>query len=76
MKKVKILISGRVQRVGFRYWVKGKLNKLGIRGEVKNLDDGRVAVELEGEDSLVKEMIEKCKEGPPLARVDRVEEVG
>jgi len=53
-RKVRILISGRVQ------------------GE--NLPDGRVEAEFEGEAGKVNEMINLCRKGPRLARVDRLEE--
>lgn len=75
MAKAHILISGQVQGVGFRYFVKGKLAELGVSGSIENLPDGRVEAEFEGEESKVKEMIEWCREGPPLAKVSRVEVV-
>lgn len=71
--KAQIFISGQVQRVGFRYFVKGKLAELGLTGWVKNLPDGRVEVELEGEKERIETMIAWCKEGPPLARVRQVD---
>lgn len=73
MKKVRILISGRVQGVGFRFWVKGKVKELGLNGWVRNLETGQVEVVLEGEESLVKKMVSECKQGPMLARVDKME---
>ena len=73
MKKVRLLISGRVQGVGFRFWVKGKVKELGLNGWVRNLETGQVEVVLEGEESLVKKMIKECQQGPMLARVDKME---
>ena len=73
MKKVRILISGRVQGVGFRFWVKGKVKELGLNGWVRNVETGQVEVVLEGEESLVKKMVSECKQGPMLAQVDKME---
>lgn len=72
IKKVRLIISGRVQGVGFRFWVNGKVKELGLNGWVRNLETGQVEVVLEGEESLVKKMVKECKQGPMLARVDKV----
>jgi len=74
-KRVRVLISGRVQRVGFRYWVRGKAEELGLAGWVRNLEDGKVEAVFEGEREKVKQMVGKCKEGQALSRVDKVEEI-
>jgi len=71
--RVRILISGRVHGVGFRYWVKRQAERLGVGGWVRNMDDGRVAAELRGQKKAVERMIRQCKQGPPLSRVDQVE---
>lgn len=75
MKSVKLIIYGQVQGVGFRYWVRGQFKELGIEGEVWNNDDGTVGVEfqrkMEGSDPSNK-LIETLKQGPPLARVEKV----
>ncbi len=73
-RKVRILISGRVQGVFFRAFVRKNMKKLGVCGWVKNLPDGRVEAEFEGEAGKVNEMINLCRKGPRLARVDRLEE--
>ncbi len=73
IKKVRLIISGRVQGVGFRFWVKGKVKELGLNGWVRNLETGQVEVVLEGEESLVKKMVSECRQGPMLARVDKME---
>lgn len=41
-------VDGRVQGVGFRYWVRGRAGDLGLRGSATNLADGRVAIVAEG----------------------------
>lgn len=67
-----VFIKGWVQGVAFRYWARNEASKLGLTGWVRNLEDGRVEAVFEGEKEKVEEMIEKCKEGPYLSRVEEV----
>lgn len=54
MARVEVLVSGRVQGVGFRYWVRRRAEPLGLAGAATNLPDGRVEVVAEGpRDGLV-----------------------
>lgn len=73
MKRVNTKIHGIVQHVGFRNFVRKNAEKLGITGWVKNNFDGSVEAIFEGDDGAVSEIIEKCKKGPLLALVDKVE---
>jgi len=73
MKTVKLYISGLVQGVFFRAFVKEKAEEIGVNGYVKNLDDGRVEVVIEGYDNDVNRMIEVCKKGPKGSRVKDIE---
>jgi acylphosphatase len=68
-----VWISGRVQGVFFRAHTKELADELGLTGWVRNLPDGRVEAVFEGEEDAVKEAIEWCKRGPPLASVEKVE---
>ncbi len=68
--KKHIRISGRVQGVGFRHFVRQNAQHLGIKGWVKNLSDGDVEAVLIGNKDNVMEMLEKLKQGPRMARVD------
>lgn len=52
-----IIFYGRVQGVGFRYYAVQKANQLGLTGWVKNLYDGSVEMEVEGEEPLIDELI-------------------
>jgi len=73
LKRVKVLVSGQVQGVFFRAECATRARRLGLGGRVRNRPDGRVEAVFEGEADTVDRMIEWCREGPPLARVDGVE---
>ena len=62
-----------MQRVFFRIGTRTIARKLGLVGFVKNLYDGRVEVIAEGGEEKLKELIDYCKRGPILARVENVE---
>jgi acylphosphatase len=68
-----VYISGIVQGVFFRANTKRVADRLGVKGWVRNLIDGRVEAVFEGDKEAVNKIIEWCKTGPPLARVDNVE---
>ena len=70
---VHVIISGRVQGVWFRANTKQKAEQLGLTGWVRNTSDGCVEAVFEGEERLIKEMIEWCNKGPSLAKVEKVE---
>ncbi|HXF71869.1 MAG TPA: acylphosphatase [Actinomycetota bacterium] len=73
MKRVRVLVSGRVQGVFYRATCAARARELGVAGWVRNLPDGRVEAAFEGEDAAVDAMVAWCREGPPYARVERVE---
>ena len=75
MERVRILISGRVQGVGFRYHTCAHAQAAGIRGWVRNTRDGRVEAEFEGTAEALSDMVAWCRRGPITARVDEVVEV-
>lgn len=66
---IHVLITGSVQGIGFRQFVKSQANKLDIKGWVKNLPDRRVEVILQGRTEDVDKMILLCRKGPFLAEV-------
>ena len=72
-KHLNIFIEGRVQGVWFRASTQRKARELGIAGLVKNLPDGRVYVEAEGTEEQLQIFTVWCKQGPELARVDKLE---
>ncbi|PMP66237.1 MAG: acylphosphatase [Thermodesulfobacterium geofontis] len=73
MKRVHVFISGKVQGVWFRSYTEAEAKKLGIKGWVRNLPDGRVEAVFEGEDSAVDKMVTWCHKGSPYAKVENVE---
>lgn len=73
MTAQRILVSGRVQRVGYRDWAVRLAKELGVKGWVRNLNDGRVELLAEGEDDALVSLTEALREGPPMAVVDHVE---
>ncbi|SRR5579883_9343 len=64
-----VLISGKVQGVGYRYATVDTASQLGLSGWVRNLPDGRVEAVFEGSPEIVEEMIRWCYQGPPAAMV-------
>ena len=71
MKK-HLLIFGKVQGVGFRYWLYTKAIKKNIRGWVKNKITGEVEALLIGNDKDVNEVIKQCEKGPYSSNVTHV----
>lgn len=71
MKRIKLKIEGKVQGVFFRETTKKVADELGIKGYVKNLDDGSVEIVAEGRENDLLTFIDFCKIGPKLARVKK-----
>jgi acylphosphatase len=68
-----VLVSGIVQGVGYRAWTERNARDLGLMGWVRNLDDGRVEILVEGEKKHVDELIDRCYDGPRHAEVRNIE---
>ena len=68
----RVVVFGRVQGVGFRWFVCDEAERLGVHGTVQNRQDGSVLAHLEGESELVEQIIERLKSGPSGSRVERV----
>ena len=66
------LIQGRVQGVGFRWFVQREAGELELRGWVRNTEDGDVEVVAAGESADLDELRLSLKQGPRGSRVDRV----
>ena len=66
------LIQGRVQGVGFRWFVQREAGELGLRGWVRNTEDGEVEVVASGSEADLAELRHSLRQGPRGARVDRL----
>jgi len=73
MKQIKITVRGEVQGIFFRSFVHEEALRLKLKGYVRNTDKGAVEVVAQGRDEQLKELVERCKQGPKAARVDKVE---
>jgi len=62
--RVRILIEGRLQGMNFRYYTQEHAKKLGLAGFVRNLSDGRIEIEAQGEKGQVNKMLAWCERGP------------
>jgi acylphosphatase len=73
MKRMHVIISGRVQGVFFRAYTRETAMTLNLTGWVRNLYNGSVEALFEGDDTNVQSMLEWCKKGPPHAVVRHVD---
>lgn len=73
MKRLRAVVTGRVQGVGFRANTQAQAQRLGLAGWVRNLASGGVELEAEGEDQAVDRLLAFLRAGPRLARVDAVD---
>lgn len=68
MKQAHVYISGFVQGVGFRNFVRSKARKMGIKGWVRNLSDGRVEAVFQGEKEIIMKLVSHCRRGSFFAK--------
>jgi len=73
IKQYHLLISGRVQGVGYRVSAYEKGQQLGLTGWVRNRADGRVEMQIQGEQAQLQQMIEWADNGPRFAEVKNIE---
>ena len=66
-------VVGRVQGVGYRYFVRSRAGELRLSGSVQNLANGSVRVEAEGPKPELLRLLSDLREGPPASAVDRVD---
>ena len=72
VKRIRVIVSGRVQGVGFRYFVLRVAAKLSVCGWVRNLGSGDVEVVAQGEPAVLEEILRQLRTGPPGAYVQNV----
>jgi len=71
-RSIRGTVSGRVQGVGFRYFVMSCARAAAVHGYVRNLADGRVEFHLQGENDAVERVLAQVRRGPDYSRVERV----
>jgi acylphosphatase len=72
--RVRLIIEGRVHGVFFRESTRKQAVRIGVYGWVRNRPEGTVEVVAEGQEEMVRKLVEWCHQGPPAARVTRVRE--
>lgn len=75
MRTAQVFISGFVQGVGFRQYLKRYARKIGVTGWVRNLSDGRVEAIFAGDQEQIDKLISFCRKGPFLSEVKSVDVV-
>jgi len=71
-RRVRVVVTGRVQGVGFRQWTRDRARALGLSGWVRNLPDGTVEAMAEGPSHALDAWLRQLQDGPPMARVEGV----
>ncbi len=72
-RRVNVIVSGIVQGVNFRRHTQITARQLGVNGWVRNLPDGRVEACFAGDTLAVDSLLDRCRSGPPAARVDSID---
>jgi acylphosphatase len=75
MASMHIVIAGKVQGVGFRWFARSAARRLDLKGWVRNLEDGRVEVAASGSQEPLAAFRRQLTEGPEGARVDKLDDV-
>ncbi|HVF69118.1 MAG TPA: acylphosphatase [Xanthomonadales bacterium] len=73
MKQAHIFVSGVVQGVGYRYFVRSNARKLGLTGWVRNTTNGKVEAVLRGSQEQIEQMLALCRQGPMLSEVKNIQ---
>jgi acylphosphatase len=74
-RRVRIVVRGRVQGVGFRYAAVSEARRHGLSGWARNAPDGSVEIVAEGNAAAVEALLDWCRQGPPSARVSSMHQV-
>ncbi len=75
MQHINIIIRGKVQGVFFRHGTKAVADQLGVRGFVRNEEDGTVYIEAEADEWILDNFLDWCNEGPDRAEVETVKKM-
>ncbi|MBM3699805.1 MAG: acylphosphatase [Actinobacteria bacterium] len=71
-KTYRLTVSGRVQGVGYRYFVEDSAVFLGVKGFVRNMPDNKVEIVCQGDEKSMEQFFTSVKKGPAFARVDEI----
>ena len=74
MRAVRLVLRGRVQGVGFRWFTRHAAREMGVAGRVRNLPDGAVEVHAAADPETLARFVARLREGPPASRVTAVDE--
>lgn len=69
MKRFSIIVTGKVQGVGYRYYAKDYADRYGIFGWIRNNSDGTVAIEAQGDERVLQRFIDDLRDGPSMSNV-------
>ena len=70
--QVRILIEGKLQGINFRYKTQDRAKELGLVGFVRNLSDGRIEIEVQGNQPDVEKLLEWCQEEPHSSQIKSI----
>jgi acylphosphatase len=73
VRAVRVVVRGRVQGVGFRWYAREQARRADVAGWVRNAPDGTVEIAASGDDESIEQFIEAIRRGPPGARVEGLE---
>ena len=73
MKRASVTVSGIVQGVGFRYFIRHTAIKCGLRGEVKNMEDGTASIICEGEERSIEKLVNAIRKAERPVEVDDIQ---
>ena len=68
----KVIFNGKVQKIGFRYFVFEQAKQANVVGFVRNLDNGDVELVVQGDEIVISQLIDDCQKKHPLAIIDNI----
>ncbi|MAH22027.1 MAG: acylphosphatase [Thaumarchaeota archaeon] len=71
--RIHVVVSGEVQGIGYRAFIKRRAQSIGVIGWIRNLENGSVEAVFQGESDIIEEVIAICNRGPVFARVKNVQ---
>ena len=73
-RSTRLFITGSIQNMFFRNFIKEHADKWNVKGFIRNMEDGRVEIFLEGDIPNVNAMLDICKKGPQYAKIRQVDQ--